>query len=74
MWSIGNEIWIIHADSWIARSPVASLAVVRKWGLPEGGTGDDRFHYMPWENAQKCADIVKVAGHNYAGKILCGTP
>ena len=23
---------------------------------------------MPWENAQKCADIVKVAGYNYAEK------
>ncbi|UUZ86296.1 hypothetical protein LJK88_24560 [Paenibacillus sp. P26] len=25
-------------------------------------------NYMPWENAQKCADIVKVAGYNYAEK------
>ena len=23
---------------------------------------------MPWENAQKCADIVKLAGYNYAEK------
>jgi beta-galactosidase len=23
-------------------------------------------NYMPWENAQKCADIVKLAGYNYA--------
>ena len=23
---------------------------------------------MPWENAQKCADIVKMAGYNYAEK------
>lgn len=25
-------------------------------------------NYMPWENAQKCADIVKVAGYNYGEK------
>ena len=23
---------------------------------------------MPWENAQKCADLVKVVGYNYAEK------
>ena len=25
-------------------------------------------NYMPWEGAQKCADIVKLAGYNYAEK------
>ena len=25
-------------------------------------------NYMPWENAQKCADIVKIVGYNYAEK------
>jgi beta-galactosidase len=25
-------------------------------------------NYMPWENAQKCADIVKYAGYNYGEK------
>src|SRR5699024_2480743 len=25
-------------------------------------------NFMPWENAQNCADIVKFAGYNYAEK------
>ncbi len=25
-------------------------------------------NFMPWENAQKCADIVKIAGYNYGEK------
>ena len=25
-------------------------------------------NYMPWENAQKCADLVKLAGYNYGEK------
>ena len=25
-------------------------------------------NHMPWENAQKCADIVKIAGYNYGEK------
>ena len=25
-------------------------------------------NYMPWENAQKCADIVKIVGYNYGEK------
>ena len=26
-------------------------------------------NYMPWENAQKCADILGIAGYNYAEKF-----
>ena len=25
-------------------------------------------NYMPWEGAQKCADILKLAGYNYGEK------
>ena len=25
-------------------------------------------NYMPWENARKCADVIKIAGYNYGEK------
>lgn len=27
-------------------------------------------NFMPWEKAQKCADIVKIAGYNYSENIM----
>ncbi|KWX76193.1 glycoside hydrolase [Paenibacillus riograndensis] len=68
MWSIGNEIYDTHAgargqeltrmlrDEVLAHDPRVNAFVT---------IGSN---YMPWENAQKCADIVKVAGYNYGEK------
>jgi beta-galactosidase len=66
MWSIGNEIYDTHAgergqeitrmlqESVLAHDPKKNARVT---------IGSN---YMPWENARKCADIVKLAGYNYA--------
>lgn len=68
MWSIGNEIYDTHIDirgqeltkqlqdEVLAHDPLGNAFVT---------IGSN---YMPWENAQKCADIVKVAGYNYGEK------
>lgn len=66
MWSVGNEIYDTHADE-------RGLEVTRM--LMEEVHGHDPLHnayvtigsnYMPWENAAKCADVLKLAGYNYA--------
>ncbi|MEK3837118.1 MULTISPECIES: sugar-binding domain-containing protein [unclassified Paenibacillus] len=68
MWSIGNEIYDTHADSRgqeLTRELQAEVLIhdPRRNAFVTIGS-----NYMPWENAQKCADIVKVAGYNYAEK------
>ncbi|MBT2289187.1 DUF4982 domain-containing protein [Paenibacillus albidus] len=68
MWSIGNEIYDTHVDA-------RGQEITRE--LQEEVLAHDPrsnafvtigSNYMPWENAQKCADLVKVAGYNYAEK------
>lgn len=68
MWSIGNEIYDTHADE---RGQELTLALQQEVLLHDprqNGLVTIGSNYMPWENAQKCADIVKVAGYNYAEK------
>ncbi|MCD8347704.1 MAG: DUF4982 domain-containing protein [Lachnospiraceae bacterium] len=65
MWSIGNEIHDTHASEkgqeWTRRL----LAEVAKHDPLGNARPTIGSNYMPWENAQKCADIVKLAGYNY---------
>lgn len=69
LWSIGNEIYDTHADAHgqdITRFLMEQVLLHDPWGhaLPTIGS-----NYMPWENAQRCADIVKIAGYNYAERL-----
>ncbi|WHZ03214.1 glycoside hydrolase family 2 TIM barrel-domain containing protein [Neobacillus sp. YX16] len=68
MWSIGNEIYDTHADERGQELTKMLLDEVRKYDTKENASVTIGSNYMPWENAQKCADIVKVAGYNYAEK------
>ena len=68
MWSIGNEIPDTHADTHGQEITRNLLAAVKKWDYRNVAPVTIGSNYMPWENAQKCADIVKVAGYNYAEK------
>lgn len=68
MWSIGNEIYDTHADErgqeltrWLC--DLVAIHDPNKNAFCTIGS-----NYMPWENARKCADIVKLAGYNYAEK------
>ncbi|KUP21250.1 sugar-binding domain-containing protein [Paenibacillus sp. DMB5] len=68
MWSIGNEIYDTHAGE---RGQEVTRMLQDEVLLhdPRGnGFVTIGSNYMPWENAQKCADIVKVAGYNYGEK------
>lgn len=69
MWSIGNEIFDTHA------SPRG--LEVAKMLVEEVTRHDYRFNarctigsnFMPWENAQRVADYLKLAGYNYAERL-----
>lgn len=68
MWSIGNEIYDTHAGE---RGQEVTRMLQDEVLLhdPRGnGFATIGSNYMPWENARKCADIVKVAGYNYGEK------
>ncbi|MCR2822870.1 glycoside hydrolase family 2 TIM barrel-domain containing protein [Lederbergia panacisoli] len=68
MWSIGNEIYDTHADERGQEITKILTNTVRTYDPKENAVVTIGSNYMPWENAQKCADIVKVAGYNYAEK------
>ena len=44
------------------------MNAVHKWDYRNNAPVTIGSNFMPWENAQKCADIVKMAGYNYAEK------
>ena len=68
MWSIGNEIYDTHADERGQEVTRELLAAVQLHDPRENAVVTIGSNYMPWVNAQKCADIVKFAGYNYAEK------
>jgi beta-galactosidase len=68
MWSIGNEIYDTHADKRGQEVTKMLMEYVLEFDPKENGRVTIGSNFMPWENAQKCADIVKVAGYNYAEK------
>ncbi len=66
MWSIGNEIADIHNYEQEGREMTSHLMkLVMGHDYRANAYITQGSNYMPWENAQKCADILKVAGYNY---------
>jgi beta-galactosidase len=68
MWSIGNEIYDTHADERGQEVTRMLMDEVLRYDPKQNGKVTIGSNYMPWDNAQKCADIVKIAGYNYAEK------
>lgn len=68
MWSIGNEIYDTHADERGQELTRQLRDEVLKHDPKGNAVVTIGSNYMPWENAQKCADLVKFAGYNYAEK------
>lgn len=68
LWSIGNEIYDTHISErgqmW-TRILMDEVAKHDEKGNARPTIGSN---YMPWENARKCADIIKIAGYNYGEK------
>ena len=67
-WSIGNEIYDTHADERGQEVTRLLRDAVKKHDYKGQANVSIGSNYMPWENAQKCADILKFAGYNYAEK------
>lgn len=68
MWSIGNEIYDTHADARGQELTVQLRDEVHRHDPKGNAVVTIGSNYMPWENAQKCADLVKFAGYNYGDK------
>ncbi len=68
MWSIGNEIYDTHADAWAPDITRRLQADVLEHDYKQNALVTIGSNYMPWEGAQKCADILKMAGYNYGEK------
>ena len=70
MWSVGNEIHDTHADAVSGAETLRRLmALVRKHDPKGHAPATLCSNYMPWENTQKCADIIKLMGYNYAESL-----
>jgi len=68
MWSIGNEIYDTHADERGQEITIQLRDEVLIHDPKANAVVTIGSNYMPWENAQKCADLVKIAGYNYGEK------
>ncbi len=69
MWSIGNEIYDTHADEQGARITRELMERVRLHDGKQNARPTIASNYMQWENAQNCADVLKIAGYNYAERL-----
>lgn len=70
MWSIGNEIYDTHVDENGQYWCRVLMDEVRKYDRKENAQITLASNYLPWENARKCADIVKNVGYNYGENIM----
>ena len=68
MWSIGNEIYDMHAD--LRGTEVCAMLTAQVRSHDPDGHAKVTFgcNYMPWEGGQRCADVVKIPGYNYGEK------
>ena len=70
MWSVGNEVHDTHIDAEGGMNTLHRLLTLVKKHDPKGHAPATLCsNYMPWENTQKCADIIKIMGYNYAEKL-----
>lgn len=68
MWSIGNEILDTHADARGQEITCMLRDEVRRHDPKGNAIVTIGSNFMPWEGAQKCADLVQAAGYNYGEK------
>ena len=69
MWSVGNEIYDMHADAHGAEITEFLAANVRKNDPMHHGFTTFGCNYMPWEGGQRCAQYVEAVGYNYGEKL-----
>lgn len=65
MWSIGNEIYDTHEGEKGCQWTKALMDEVLLHDPEKNAALTMGSNYMPWENAKKCADLIKLIGYNY---------
>ncbi|MBQ5329987.1 MAG: DUF4982 domain-containing protein [Oscillospiraceae bacterium] len=68
-WSMGNEIYDTHAGDHGQEIVSRLIFLVRKHDPRKNAYVTVGSNYMEWENARKCADIIKLAGYNYGERF-----
>lgn len=68
LWCIGNEIYDTHLGEKGEELTRMLTGYVKEFDPDENAKTTISSNYMPWGGAQKCADIVKIAGYNYGEK------
>lgn len=69
MWSVGNEIYDTHADERGQETLRMLMELVAQHDPKQNAAVTLGSNFMPWPNTQKCADIIKLMGYNYAEKL-----
>lgn len=69
MWSIGNEIYDTHEGPRGQEVTRLLKDEVEKYDYLGNAHATIGSNYMTWENAQKCAEILKFAGYNYTERL-----
>lgn len=69
MWSIGNEIPDTHKSERGLEVAKMLCEEVIKHDPAKNGEATIGSNFMPWKNAQKVADFLKLAGYNYAERL-----
>lgn len=69
MWSIGNEIYDMHADARGAEITKFLAETVRRHDPDRHAFTTFGCNYMPWEGGQRCAAYVDIVGYNYGEKL-----
>ncbi len=68
LWSVGNEIYDTHEGPEGLETLRRLVGLVKRFD-PRGNARITLCsNYMPWENTQKCADVIKLIGYNYSEK------
>ena len=68
MWSIGNDILDTHVDERGQEVTRMLHQMVRIHDPRRNAPVTIGSNFMPWEGAQKCADLVEAVGYNYGEK------
>ncbi len=69
MWSIGNEIYDVHADENAPETVRHLMDVVYRFDPYKNAICTFASNFMPWEGGQKCGDVLKLVGYNYSENI-----
>ena len=69
MWSIGNEIYDMHADERGAEITRMLTEQVRIHDPLKRAFVTFGCNYMPWAGGQRCAELVDIVGYNYGERL-----